>query len=265
MQIRKLHGLPGPARDGGARRRAKPARAGDALGVPRPPRRGRGATGRRTQEERSAETRGKLIEATIKAVSDRGYLNSTTAEIAERAGVSRGALQHQFRTKGDLLLAVLDFICQEFASRVSDIAGRGQSLESRCEDLVRTLWNIYSSPAYAAAIEVIIGARSDPEIYARIQAYRSLSVEVAERRWAEALSDVDVPPGRLSDILHFTVAALRGFSLHTAPAGDAEFYRRQLDLLRDSLIAALRAGAPGAGKAQQAASADQAKRRRPPR
>lgn len=206
---------------------------------------------RRTQEERSAETRAKLIDATIGAVSARGYLNCTTTEIAERAGVSRGALQHQFRTKGDLLLAVLEHICQQFASSVSDIAARGQSLEARCEDLVQTLWQVYSSPAYAAAIEVLISARSDPEFFARIRAYRSLSVEVAERRWAEALSDVDIPPERLADILHFTVAALRGFSLHTAPASDAGFYRRQLGLLRDSLIQALRAEAAAKGGASQ--------------
>lgn len=215
---------------------------------------GRVERARRTQEQRSAETRAKLIEATIGAVSARGYLNCTTTEIAERAGVSRGALQHQFRTKSDLLLAVLDHICQEFACRVSDIAARGQSLEARCEDLVQTLWRIYSSPAYAAAIEVLISARSDPELYARIRAYRSLSVEVAERRWAEALADVRIPAERLADILHFTVAALRGFSLHTAPASDVGFYRRQLGLLRDSLIQALRAEARTDGASPEPSS-----------
>ncbi len=207
-------------------------------------------TGRRTQEERSAETRSKLIAATIGSINDLGYLRTTTAEVAMRAGVSRGALQHQFRTKGDLLCAVLDSICQEFAHSMSDIAERAQSLEARCDDLVKTLWEIYSGPAYAAAIEVLLGARSDPEIYSRIRAYRSLSVEVAERRWAELLSDVDLPPERLSSILHFTVAALRGFSLHTAATSDALFYRRQLGLLRDFLIEALRTGADGSASAR---------------
>ena len=195
---------------------------------------------RRTQEVRSAATCGKLIHATIDSISEVGYLRTTTAEVAERAGVSRGALQHQFRTKGDLLLAVLDFICQQFAVGVSEITARNQSLESRCDDLVRTLWNIYGSPAYMAAIEVILGARGDPEVGPRIHAYRSLNVEAAERRWAELLSDVDLPPERLLDLLHFTVAAMRGFSLHTAPLSNSKFYRRQLDLLRDFLIGTLK-------------------------
>ncbi len=195
---------------------------------------------RRTQEGRSADTCKKLIKATIDSISVLGYARTTTAEVAERAGVSRGALQHQFRTKGDLLLAVLAFICEEFAVGVADITARNQSLESRCDDLVRTLWKIYGSPAYMAAIEVILGARGDPDLYVKIHAYRSLNVEAAERRWAELLRDVDMPPECLVDILHFTVAAMRGFALHTAPASNAHFYRRQLDLLRDFLVGTLK-------------------------
>jgi len=201
------------------------------------------AVKRRTQDERSGETRAKLIDVTIDSICERGFQNATTAEIARRAGVSRGALQHHFRNKADLLLAVLEFICRQFASGVADIADRNKSLEARCDDLVRVLWAIYGSRAYAAAIEVVLGARSDRETYARIRDYRSLSVEVAERYWADALSDIAVSPERLSDILHFTVAAMRGFSLHAARRSDARFYRHQLRLLRDFLLTALRAAA----------------------
>jgi len=201
------------------------------------------ANKRRTQDERSAETRGKLIDATIDAVCERGLQNATTAEIARRAGVTRGALQHHFRNKADLLLAVLECICRQFALGLSGGADRNKSLEARCDDLVRSLWAIYGSRAYAAAIEVVLGARSDPETYARIRDYRSLSVEVAERHWAEALSDIGVSPERLSDILHFTVAAMRGFSMHALQRSDARFYRHQLKLLRDFLLTALQADA----------------------
>lgn len=200
-------------------------------------------TRHRTQDERSAETRAKLIDATIESICERGFQNATTAEIAQRAGVSRGALQHHFRNKSDLMLAVLEFICGQFASGVSGVADRAASLEARCDDLVRNLWAIYGSRAYAAAIEVVLGGRGDPETYVRIREFRLLSAELAERHWAEAFSDIDVPPERLSAILHFTVAAMRGFSLHAPPRSDASFYRHQLKLLRNFLVTALRADA----------------------
>lgn len=197
----------------------------------------------RTQDERSAETRAKLIDATINSICERGFQNATTAEIARRAGVSRGALQHHFRNKADLMLAVLEFICSQFASGVSGVADRDAPLEARCDDLVRILWAIYGSRAYAAAVEVVLGGRGDPETYARIREFRLLSAELAERHWAEALSDIGAPPERLSAVLHFTVAAMRGFSLHAPPQSDARFYHDQLKLLRNFLVTALRADA----------------------
>lgn len=201
------------------------------------------ATKHRTQDERSAETRTKLIDAMIDSICERGFQNATTEKIARRAGVSRGALQHHFRNKADLLLAVLEFICGQFASGVSGVADRDKPLEARCDDLVRILWAIYGSRAYAAAIEVVLGARGDPEIYTQVREFRLLSAELAERHWAEALADIGAPPERLSAILHFTVAAMRGFSLHAPLRSDARFYAHQLKLLRGFLVTALLADA----------------------
>lgn len=58
---------------------------------------------RRTQEERSATTRALLLDATIDCLIEFGYANTTTARVAERAGVSRGAQVHHFTTKTALL------------------------------------------------------------------------------------------------------------------------------------------------------------------
>ena len=48
----------------------------------------------RLQEERSAETRGRLLDATVACLHEFGYAGTTTTEIARRAGVSRGAQVH---------------------------------------------------------------------------------------------------------------------------------------------------------------------------
>src|SRR2546430_17226831 len=58
---------------------------------------------RRTQEERSASTRARLLDATIFCLSELGYGRTTTTEIAERAGVSRAAQLHHFPTKAELV------------------------------------------------------------------------------------------------------------------------------------------------------------------
>ena len=62
---------------------------------------------RRTQEERSAATRAKLLDATIDCLIELGYAGTTTTLIAERAGVSRGAQLHHFPSKDALYRAVV--------------------------------------------------------------------------------------------------------------------------------------------------------------
>ena len=53
------------------------------------------------QDEKSAETRRRLLDAAILCVIERGYANSTGSEIVERAGLSRGAQLYHFPTRED--------------------------------------------------------------------------------------------------------------------------------------------------------------------
>src|SRR5688572_1978494 len=67
-----------------------------------------GTTARTTQADRSARTRGALLEAAARGLSRYGYGNLALAEVAAEAGYTRGALYHQFRDKQDLVLAVIE-------------------------------------------------------------------------------------------------------------------------------------------------------------
>jgi AcrR family transcriptional regulator len=75
------------------------------------------------QAARSASTRAKLIKAARTLFARNGYAGVATEEIVRRAGVTRGALYHQFQTKEDLFLAVYEQIEQELTERV--VAGLG--------------------------------------------------------------------------------------------------------------------------------------------
>ena len=62
---------------------------------------------RRTQGQRSAETRARLLDATIDCLVTYGYNGTTTPRVAEMAGVTRGAQVHHFGSKNDLVIAAL--------------------------------------------------------------------------------------------------------------------------------------------------------------
>ena len=59
------------------------------------------------QAERRAQTTAKLLKAAGAVFARRGYHAATLDEIAQRAGVSKGALYYNFASKEDLFLALL--------------------------------------------------------------------------------------------------------------------------------------------------------------
>lgn len=70
------------------------------------------------QSERTARTRARLLRAARKVFGRRGYHAASLAEIAGEAGVSKGAVYHNFKSKEDLFLALLD---ERLEERIRDL------------------------------------------------------------------------------------------------------------------------------------------------
>jgi AcrR family transcriptional regulator len=70
--------------------------------------------------QRSKATRDKLVAAARGLFGARGYAAVGTEEIVRAAGVTRGALYHQFRDKEDLFAAVFEQLEAETTARVAD-------------------------------------------------------------------------------------------------------------------------------------------------
>ncbi|HLO33419.1 MAG TPA: TetR/AcrR family transcriptional regulator [Anaerolineales bacterium] len=59
-------------------------------------------------QQRSEETRSKILESAIKLFSNQGYNKASVDDICEEAGISKGAFYHHFESKQALFLALLD-------------------------------------------------------------------------------------------------------------------------------------------------------------
>jgi AcrR family transcriptional regulator len=69
-------------------------------------------------QQRSEETKAKIMEAAIKLFSTRGYNKASVDDICQEAGISKGAFYHHFKTKHMLFLTLLDGWLQAIDSAI---------------------------------------------------------------------------------------------------------------------------------------------------
>lgn len=136
---------------------------------------------RRTQAERRAATRTALLEATVECLVEFGYSNVTAAQIATRAGVTRGAQAHYFATKAELVVAGLEHatgrIMEQFRA---DPPHRPTEAETVMA-LVDRLWALHDSKTFTAVVELWLGSRTDPELRKHVRRFnRQLTTGMGE-------------------------------------------------------------------------------------
>src|SRR5205807_10250328 len=93
-------------------------------GPDRSPERGVPAGQRRSREEKKAQTRERLIEAAARVFADKGFATTSLDEVADAAGLTKGAVYSNFENKEDLVRAVLEVHDQRLHS-IADAAGDG--------------------------------------------------------------------------------------------------------------------------------------------
>jgi AcrR family transcriptional regulator len=169
---------------------------------------------RRTQAERSAETQRKLIDAAIAILHQLGYGGTTTSLIADRAGVSRGAMLHQYPTKVDLMLAVVGEVYQR---ETNEYQRRGAQISSPRERFFRfpeLMWDVLTRPSAIAVLEIMMGSRQDKALASRLAPFQR-QIETTSRATVERiLKDGDFPDlPELNAMRRLFVAAVRGLSI----------------------------------------------------
>ena len=126
------------------------------------------ARGARTQVERSAAMQRRLLDATVAALYEKGYGGTTTMEVQQRAGVSRGALLHHYASRTDLMIAAVEHLMRERVAEVLALVRSEAPQEGRLEWAIKVLWSTFKGPLYAASLELWLAARNDHELLAAL-------------------------------------------------------------------------------------------------
>jgi AcrR family transcriptional regulator len=200
-----------------------------------------------------AATRQKVVEAAVACILERGFYRASSNEIARRAGVTWGVIQHYFGTRQALMLAVLQHGSSQFSELVENASIDGDSVEVRITQLLDLLATHYGRPEYLAYMQVQLNLDHDPrtsaEVRTTMHAVAERSNEHVRRLLRETLGRATAVP----DLSTTLFLVLRGFVVSqqlldsmtydlVAPGTDR--VARQRRLLAEALAPFLQARTP---------------------
>jgi len=187
---------------------------------------------------RSEATRTSLIATARELFAERGYANVSTEEVVARAGVTRGALYHQFEDKAALFRAVFEEVESELAQR---LAGRALTQDDPWE-------------AQLAGLDAFLAACDEKEIqqialldapsvlgwetWREIEARYGLGLVVAGLR---NLIDLGlIPEQPVEPTAHAILGAVTEAGLYVARSDDPEAARAEMSAVLRRMVEGLR-------------------------
>ena len=118
------------------------------------------------QKTKSELTQTSILEAAVDCFYELGYANTTTENIAQTAGVSRGAMLYHFPTRFVLIKAAIEHLNRkrlEWFEEEESVVQRGAE-HTRIEEGIDTYWKQLNSPTFIVFHELKVAARTDKEL-----------------------------------------------------------------------------------------------------
>lgn len=164
------------------------------------------------QAQKARETREKIINAVISIIQEGGFGSASSSKIAERAGVTWGAVQHHYGSKEDILRAIMDLSHEKFIALTSDETIRQGSMADRVDRFVDAMWQHYQSDLYFAAMEILLASRGMSQVQESVMGMRESLLKMMRDTFPHsAISDDDI-----IESLIFTHCVLTGLTIEGA-------------------------------------------------
>jgi AcrR family transcriptional regulator len=184
---------------------------------------------RRPQHERSAETVAKLLDATVDLLHDRGFARLSTAEIAESAGVSRGALTHHFDSKEAI---IADAVSRQLRASTTALHNRAEAIRRSgggSDELVDYIWGMMNDRLFYVTMEYLPEARHNPDFRQRIMPVVREFHQGLNAVWADLADKSGVDVGHALVLMNATMCMMRGMIAQTTVKDDPAYFTTLLD------------------------------------
>lgn len=166
-------------------------------------------TPRRAQRD---ATRARLLQAAVTALIERGVAATTTLEVQQRAGVSRGTLLHHFPTHAELLSATVAELVRRNEASVWHEHARMTPGDDPLAAAIRTLVATATSPSYLAELELWAVSRTDPVLRDALRNAERDALKDSERVMAALFAGLGDHPA-LGPVIALSIEFTRGLAL----------------------------------------------------
>jgi AcrR family transcriptional regulator len=109
-----------------------------------------------------AATRARVLDAVVECILENGYYEASSNAIARTAGVTWGAIQHQFGTRQGLLLAVIEDRWHRLTDRLESADVAGDTLEERLACVMDALADHYGNPESLVVMQIMLDLIQSP-------------------------------------------------------------------------------------------------------
>lgn len=188
---------------------------------------------RRTQEERSNTTRARVLEATLACLDELGYAGTTTIIVADRAGVSRGALLHHFPTRAALISAAAQFLFARLTDRYERAFAKVAPGAERVGAAVDLLWALFQDVRLTAVLELYVAARTDTELRRELAPIAERHHEHVLRMARGYFPDAAAANPAFPAVLDVVLDALQGLAVRRLITTDPKRLRASVALVKD--------------------------------
>ncbi|TQL66923.1 TetR family transcriptional regulator [Nocardioides albertanoniae] len=195
---------------------------------------------RRTQEERTAATRAALISAGRALFAEHGFAGVGTETLVREAGVSRGALYHQFGDKTELFAEVLAAVEADVTQRLAEAVPAGDGdidLVTVMRQAVETWLDACESPEVQRIVLV-----DGPSVLGWVR-WRAICqpyvLGMIEIVLSQAAADGQLMPLPIKPLSHLLIAVADEAAMFMHAADDRAAARAEIVQIIDALVRGL--------------------------
>lgn len=141
--------------------------------------------------------RDQVAQAAVELFAEKGYANTSVQEVVERAGVTKGAMYHYYRSKDDLLFGIYERMLTLQREHLDEIVARGlpttETLRTACIDVVETSIDALPEGTVFFRSVHMLSPERQQEVTRRRRAYNDVFAGIITRGQAEGSYRDDIP------------------------------------------------------------------------